>query len=484
MIDSWPAYVEAMAQIKETILEFRASSPSMQGLAMALGSSPTRPPPSPRMVSSLRRKVAKAIGLTKKQAEKHHPASTWRYEIVKQVMDAANDPDKWVHKWLESGFPVGIKLPLEPGGLLPRIDEQASLTPEDLEDKARWSHNHQSFDTPEGTAQPAHELLLDLVDKGYAYVFKDLAAAEAWLGAPVFVSPLGDVVKQRPDGTHKHRLIMDLRASEVNATSRVQERQVLPRFVDHTRDVALLSCQNVELGVLVLDYQNAFMTLPLADEEMGFNASVMPQGLTRTRAPLLENEAETGEVLLWRVLGFGGHSNPLAYARAASFAARSAQAWLSTSSASADGCAAGRLQLYVDDPILTLAGTRHEQELSLDLVVAWWLCLGIPLSWEKGVFVDAVQPHDWIGVSFRCTSPGTCTMTIPTKFRSELLQLAECFASSSRRTATLVQAHALCGKAGRLSQVAPEARPSTTALFAALAASIRASSQHLERPPF
>ena len=115
MIDSWPAYVKAMAQIKETILEFRASSPSMQGLAMALGSSPTRPPPSPRMVSSLRRKVAKAIGLTKKQAEKHHPASTWRYEIVKQVMDAANDPDKWVHKWLESGFPVGIKLPLESG---------------------------------------------------------------------------------------------------------------------------------------------------------------------------------------------------------------------------------------------------------------------------------------------------------------------------------------------------------------------------------
>ena len=251
-----------MAKVRDCILDSRAREPGLQGLSASLGADPSRPPPSARTIALLRRRVAKALGLTKKQAEMHHPASSWKPNIVKKVMEQAEDPDRWVHKWLTTGFPVGIRLPVEPGGLLPLVDEDSLLSPEDLEDRARWFQNHQSFDVPDGTSQPAHDLLRDLVDKGYAYVFKDLSAAESWLQAPVFVSPLGDVVKQRPDGTYKHRLIMDLRASEVNAASKVQGRQVLPRFVDHARDVALLSQESSELGVLILDYQNAFMTLP------------------------------------------------------------------------------------------------------------------------------------------------------------------------------------------------------------------------------
>ena len=76
-------------------------------------------------------------------------------------------------------------------------------------------------------------------------------------------------------------------------------------------------------------------------------------------------------------------------------------------------------------------------------------------------------------------------MTIPTKFRDELLKFAESFASPSKKTATLAQTHASCGKAGRLSQVVPEARPFTTALFAALSASLHSSRQkNREAPPF
>ena len=147
-----------------------------------------------------------------------------------------------------------------------------------MEDQIRCSDNHASFNQHEDGEYPAHVLLKDLLDQGFAFLFESLEDAEAWLCSPVVVSPLGDVTKLKPDGRVKHRLIMDLRASEVNRASVVQERQVLPRFGDHARDVALMSKLGEGLGVFVLDFKNAFMSLPLAKAEMRFNASVCPSG--------------------------------------------------------------------------------------------------------------------------------------------------------------------------------------------------------------
>ena len=93
-----------------------------------------------------------------------------------------------------------------------------------------------------------------LVDQGFAYVFKDAADAERFLGAAPVPSPMGDVVKVKPDGSVKHRLIQDLRASVVNSASCVAERQVLPRFSDHAADVARFSESGEGVGVFVIDY--------------------------------------------------------------------------------------------------------------------------------------------------------------------------------------------------------------------------------------
>ena len=88
------------------------------------------------------------------------------------------------------------------------------------------------------------------------------------------------------------------------------------------------------------------------------------------------------------------------------------------------------------------------------------------------------------GVSFRCAEPNTCTMTIPEKFWLELLQLATKFSKSEKKTASLAEAHTLCGRAGRLAQVVPEAKPFVSALFAALAGSIASGrSGSREAPP-
>ena len=125
------------------------------------------------------------------------------------------------------------------------------------------------LDMGENGASPAHELLCHLVDDGHAMIFDSSTAASEWLGSSPVPSPLGDVVRIKSDGSIKHRLIQDLKASTVNSASTVPERQVLPRFTDHARDLALASAGGSEVGVFVVDFKNAFMTLPLHPQRAG-----------------------------------------------------------------------------------------------------------------------------------------------------------------------------------------------------------------------
>ena len=286
-----------------------------------------------------------------------------------------------------------------------------------------------------------------------------LQQAEAYLGQRPIVSPLGNVVKIKADKSRKNRLIQYFKASCVNAAATVSERQVLPRFADHARDLATLSADGSSVGVFVLDFKHAFMTIPLAREEMTYNASTVPKGITRTRSALDSEEPSTGTVLLWRVLGFGGHANPLVYSRVASFTSRSGQALLFHPQQKS-GIGHGRLQLYVDDPALVVAGNRKQQMEAIDLLVCWYLVLGIPLSWSKGHYSEASAKHEWIGVQFQVREKGVTTMSLPPEFASNLLTLAKKFSGNSKM-ATVKEAQELCGRAGR---VAPKSFQ-TRALF-------------------
>ena len=380
-----------MDKIRNTILAFRRSRPSLQHLADACCPEASRKPPAAEAIAELRQRIGRKIGLAPVDVDRHHEASPWRFRLVSRIMQLADDPDLEVPRWLEEGTPVGIARPIMPSGLLPLIEEFATTTAEKLQSQAQWHFNHPSFDGVEAGERPAHLLLSDLVDQGFALVFGSASDAEAWLGCPPVPSPLGDVTKLKPDGSVKHRLIQDLRASAVNSASCVGERQVLPRFIDHATDLATATTSGTDVGVFILDFQNAFMTLPLHPAEMPFNTSSVPHGISRSRAALYPGEPQSGQFLVWRVLGFGGHSNPLTYSRAATFAARSGQALL-IRPREKTGVAEGRLQLYVDDPILTVEGNIEEQHCAIDLLVLWWLCLGIPLSWSKGSFLNALSP--------------------------------------------------------------------------------------------
>ena len=71
---------------------------------------------------------------------------------------------------------------------------------------------------------------------------------------------------------------MNLNLNGVNSAAGTPERQVLPSVFDHGRDLALLAGTRPELGEqdlllesMVLDFKDAFMSIPLAPSEHPFN---------------------------------------------------------------------------------------------------------------------------------------------------------------------------------------------------------------------
>ena len=156
---------------------------------------------------------------------------------------------------------------------------------------------------------------------------------------------------------------------------------------------------------LVLDFADAFNSIPLAVNERRFNCAHVGRNIERSRKPLFDGETQEGAFVVWRVLGFGGRPNPLVYARAASLASRSAQALLGRSSARSD-LAETRLQLYVDDTVAALAGSPEGCETAVDLLVTWFLVLGVPIAWPKASLSMQPNPHRWIGIDFRLTEVG------------------------------------------------------------------------------
>ena len=154
---------------------------------------------------------------------------------------------------------------------------------------------------------------------------------------------------------------------------------------------------------MILDFANAFMSLPLAEGERKYNCTVVSDELTRTRGAISEREPQSGKCIVWRFFGFGGRPNPSLYSRAASFAARTAQALLGVPEriAQLNALARSRLQLYVDDLVITTVGYPDQVKRSFYLVLLWWLCLGIPLAWSKGKVIDASHPYTWIGVRIK-----------------------------------------------------------------------------------
>ena len=160
-----------MDPIREFLLKAVRSTKDLQDLAGACGDQPSRSPPMPKVLSKLRARLGKMLGLTKTQTMARHPASPWFYNLVKTIQESAGDPDVEVHRWLREGAPFGIGEEIRPG-VLPLIEEQAELSAGSLLEQDKFDKNHGSFDEVVDGHKPAMAELCELVDNGFARVFK------------------------------------------------------------------------------------------------------------------------------------------------------------------------------------------------------------------------------------------------------------------------------------------------------------------------
>ena len=215
-----------------------------------------------------------------------------------------------------------MRLPILAGnGAYPLLASPA----ESLPDEALFLEplgKHRSFtDRGEFDAPPGHGLVQEHIDRGFGLLFATRADAEAHLGSQIATAPLGCVSKTKETGQWKHRVVMDLRMNGVNAASATPERQVLPSVFDHALDLATLAAtpgqgkEEQRIETMVLYFADAFMSIPLAGAERPFNTCRIEAPLKRQRAPLYKGEPAEGQVVAWRVLSFGGKSNPLTYSR-------------------------------------------------------------------------------------------------------------------------------------------------------------------------
>ena len=123
-------------------------------------------------------------------------------------------------------------------------------------------------------------------------------------------------------------------------------------------------------------------------------------------------------------------------------------------------------------PLWPHEGKKKHVLIPFDVLILWWLALGIPLSWKKGVLVRHLEPCHWIGVKFTPRPNGFVWMELPDAFVKDLLTDIEAFCVDGS-SVTLAAANRLVGRAGRVAHVVPLARPFVSALWGCLAAGKR-----------
>ena len=127
------------------------------------------------------------------------------------------------------------------------------------------------------------------------------------------------------------------------------------------------------------------------------------------------------------------------------------------------------MQLYVDDPALSLAGTKQWALQEASLPILWWLVLGLKLAWKKGSF--GCGTHDWIGVRY-AIGPSGPTMELPPTYLEQTVALLRplCIGTG---TLPVRDVQSAIGKAARIGYIVPDCSPYIASLWGGYAAGRR-----------
>ena len=198
------------------------------------------------------------------------------------------------------------------------------------------------------------------------------------------VNKLGLIIKESPE-RRKLRIVVDIRRSKANARAAVPERPILPRPRDIVADWEELFSESASLrfttnsGVscdnVTCDFSDAYCHVLVHAEELK-NCLV----------------AAPPSVALMCRMGFGSKGAPLTWCRIEGARGRAAQAMLM--GARWSGHAAGRVNTYIDDPLLNVAWHTNAARRAEQL---FWTAAGFQVAWAVGTRSKVAK---WIGLEF------------------------------------------------------------------------------------
>ena len=410
----------------------------------------------------LRRAVQKVIaahGVPSDEAAIHPSiADDSRSSIVGGLLHAwataANDPGADIATWLWRGAPAGLEAEfVEIGETLPRLEPDATMTPDQLESHPDSFTNHGDVDEDDD----AIDIINGFISKGWLKEFATYDALSKYVNGKPILNKFACLCKDRWDAsaqkwTTKRRLIMDSKRSQVKEASNKAYRSILPRVFDACHDVMALldgAAESEHIEMMVLDACDAFWNVPLRHCERKYYCGRLSRGGQE-------------RYLCYTRTAQGSRGAPLAWAVLFCLISRCALSTLrDTRHGNSELPAA--MQVFVDDPWLALRGTQSQCRRMAAVVILVWRILGVDLAFSKGQLGDKVN---WIGASLSIESSHSLAVTITAARIEELRKLCDDILAKS--TITVRSLRSFTGKCQSMASILSTWRPFVQMLYGAL----------------
>ena len=254
---------------------------------------------------------------------------------------AARDPEQFIGQWIREGVPMGMEVSIPTCGIFPAVDAPTSA--DDRMDLLEATHLR-NYTSVEEQKEDAGIEVERYEAKGFCKILPWEVIHQNFPTGTA--SRLALIMKQKPDGSTKRRIVIDLRRSGGNARAEVPERIVLPRAWDVIVSAKYMKEHEAEIPEVTnggpFEKDAEFMLLDLKDAFCHFG--LHPNELCHAVSPGLES----GTGILWCAMLFGYTAAPLIMGRLSAAVARLVQSLLHP--------AEGQTQMYVDDLLILLRG--------------------------------------------------------------------------------------------------------------------------------
>ena len=361
-----------------------------------------------------------------------------------------SDPGAKIARWTFEGAPAGIDCDTSDlDGICPgvEVDEE--------HDAAELFTDFDTFENYEGVEDdPEAELAVTQYhSKGYLKKFDTVDELQQFVGGRPVLSKLGCIknFKFNPDTnqyTQKVRIILDCKQSQVSTRARRTHKSVLPRVSDAVQAALALSYDrydNEQIQMFIIDIVDAFWLVPLRHLERKYFCARLK-----------------GSYYAFLRTAQGSRGAPLTFAALIALASRLIQSLISGPQMNRWAREEGRMNVYVDDPIVIMRGSESRIRRVAAMVIVGWLLLGFPLAFHKAVLSPTVL---WVGITLQVTTD-TVRAEVP---ESKVLELKDLILTNLRSNVMPIKVlRTTIGKAMAIASVIYVWRPFVQELYSAL----------------